>query len=138
MILAGYGIAGEQVAEALRRVGRQYVVVDMNAETVRRLSGEGEPAFYGDVTSPAVLESLGIGHAAELVVAVNDPGATERAIRSARGLSPRLRIVARTQYAIDGPGLRDAGADEVITAETEAASRLVEIIVPPEPASPDA
>ena len=126
-IIAGYGITGRQLAEALRQRGRGYVITDLNAEVVREASGRGEPVFYGDVTSPEVLESLGARRARELVLAINDPGATIRAIKIARQLVPNLWILARIQYASDEPLLRDAGASEVISAETEAAAKVVAV-----------
>lgn len=128
-IIAGFGITGRRLASALRERGHDYVVADLNAEVVREASGQGEPLFYGDVTSPEVLGSLGIERARALVIAVNDPGATVRAIKTARMITPNLWILARTQFAMDELLLRRAGATEVISAESEAAQKVVDITV---------
>jgi CPA2 family monovalent cation:H+ antiporter-2 len=129
VIIAGYGITGQQLGRELKRGGREYVVVDLNAETVRAASSQGEPLYYGDVTSPEVLESLGIHRAETLVLAINDPRATVRAIGIARHAEPNLCIVARTHYVADEQLLRTAGASEVICAEAEAAKEVVAAVL---------
>jgi CPA2 family monovalent cation:H+ antiporter-2 len=129
VIIAGYGITGQQLAEQLKRIGRDYVVVDLNAEAVHAASSRGEPLYYGDVTSPEVLDSLGVNRAETLVLAINDPGATVRAIRIARQSEPKIRIVARTHYVADEELLRAAGASEVICAEAEAAREVVTTVL---------
>jgi len=73
VIVAGYGLAGEKVAETLRRAGVPFVILDMNPENVRRAVADGYHAYYGDVTSPDVLEHLAVERALELVIAVTDP-----------------------------------------------------------------
>jgi CPA2 family monovalent cation:H+ antiporter-2 len=129
VIIAGYGVTGLKLAEELKQRGREYVVVDLNAESVRAASSRGEPLYYGDVTSPEVLESLGIHRAETLVLAINDPRATVRAIRIARHVEPNIRIVARTHYVADEQLLRSAGATEIICAEAEAAKEVVTTVL---------
>jgi CPA2 family monovalent cation:H+ antiporter-2 len=80
---------------------------------------------FGDVTSDEVLTQLGIESARELVVLINDPGASELAVRVARTLAPRLFITVRTTYLLDIEPLLAAGADEVVPAEREAAVEVV-------------
>ena len=129
VIVAGYGVAGQAVAEALKSCDVRHVVVDLNPDSVRRASAEGEPVYYGDVTSPEVLEELGIVHARQLVVAVNDPQAAERAVRTVRSLAPDVPILVRTQFVLDIEPMRRAGATEVIAAEQEAAQQLKQSVL---------
>jgi CPA2 family monovalent cation:H+ antiporter-2 len=124
VIIAGYGLTGRELARALRDCGTPYLVVDLNPDNVRLASAEGEPAYYGDVTMPEVLHELGVAEARELVISVNDPGATERALRRARAMAPKLKIVVRASYAADQARLEGLGASEVIVAEVEAAAEL--------------
>jgi CPA2 family monovalent cation:H+ antiporter-2 len=120
VIIAGYGLAGQELAHSLEDLGIPFLVVDLNAENVRRAIQQTMPAYFGDVTSPEVLVSLGARHARELVIVINDPGASERAIRAARAVAPDLPVVVRAQYAIDVGRLVRAGATEVVTSELEA------------------
>ena len=138
VIVAGYGVAGEELVKSLKACGIAYVLVDLNPESVRRAVESGEPAFFGDITAPEILNSLGASRARELVVAINDPRAAERAVRAARHRHPDLPILVRSQYLGDLPGLLSAGATEVIPAELEAAVEMATRIMIRHGISPDA
>jgi CPA2 family monovalent cation:H+ antiporter-2 len=125
VIIAGFGLAGRSLVRILAEHHVPYVIVDLNPESVREASRAGEPAYYGDVTSGEVLHHLGVERARELIVVVNDPGAAERAAREARRLAPALHITVRTRYRADVPGLRAAGATEVVVGEVETAVETV-------------
>jgi CPA2 family monovalent cation:H+ antiporter-2 len=129
VIVAGYGLTGHDLAQSLEQCGVPYVIVDINAENVRRAIQHNEPAYFGDVTSPEVLESLGAKHARELVIAINDIGATERAVRAVRACAPDLPVVVRAQYAIDVERLIHAGATEVVAAELSASAEVTQRVL---------
>jgi len=129
VIVAGYGLAGRELARTLEHCRVPYLVVDLNVDNVRQATGDGVAAYFGDVTSPEVLEHLGIERAREFVVAVNDPDAALRAVRLARGLSRDLRILVRTAYLADATRLLDAGASDVVTADVESTVEIVHLIL---------
>ncbi|UCE23878.1 MAG: cation:proton antiporter [Candidatus Zixiibacteriota bacterium] len=124
VIIGGYGFAGRELALALQKGGIPYVVVDLNVENVRKASEEVGHAYFGDITSIDVLEKVGAVYARELVLLINDQRATERAIKVARALAPKLMILVRTYYLLDIQPLLAAGANDVIPAEREAAVRI--------------
>jgi len=124
VIIGGFGIAGIELAQALRENNIAYVICELNSETVRHAVRMGEPLYFGDITNPDVLEHLGVHRARELVVVINDPSALERAVKAARTVAPNLHIIVRTRYVLDMAPLLDAGATEVIPAEVEAAAEV--------------
>ena len=119
VVIAGYGLNGRNLAAALRAIHAPYLIVELNAQTVRRARGQGEPAFYGDATREEILRALGIERARLLVIAISDPAATRRMVRIARDLNPQLHIIARTRYVIEIPELSRLGANDVIPEEFE-------------------
>ncbi|MCD6163198.1 MAG: cation:proton antiporter [candidate division Zixibacteria bacterium] len=121
IIVGGYGFAGQELAQTLDECDIPYVIVDLNIDNVRKAGRKGRHAYFGDVTNHEVLEHLRAGYAKELVLLINDPGAAERAVKVARSLAPNLYIVVRTQYMLDIKPLLAAGANDVISAEQEAA-----------------
>lgn len=125
VIIAGYGVAGESLSEAMREQGLPYVIVDLNAETIKLLAMQGEPAFFGDVTNVEILEQLGIHHAKELVITINDPEAARRAVSSARDLAPNLPILVRVRYVGEVQALLDAGATHVVPSEYESTIEII-------------
>ncbi len=119
VIIAGYGLNGRNLAAALRSINAPYLIVELNAQTVRKARAEGEPAFYGDATRDEILHALGIDRARLFVIAISDPAATRRMVRVAREFNPKLYIIARTRYVIEIPELTRLGANVVIPEEFE-------------------
>ena len=119
VVVAGYGLNGRNLAAALRSINAPYLIVELNAQTVRRARAEGEPAFYGDATREEILRALGIDRARLFVIAISDPAATRSMVRVARGMNPKLHIIARTRYVAEIPELTRLGADVVIPEEFE-------------------
>ncbi len=124
VIIAGYGIAGQELALALEGCGVPYAIVDLNPANVRAAEARGEPAYFGDVTSPEVLRMLRVGEARVLVIVVNDPQAAVSALAAIRRVTPDLPIVVRARYVLDGEPLLRAGANEVVLGELEAAAEV--------------
>ncbi|MGE0821149.1 MAG: cation:proton antiporter [Candidatus Binatia bacterium] len=125
VIIAGYGLNGRNLAKALRQSAVPYVVLALNPDAIRRARQEGDPIFYGDVTSPEILSKAGITHAQVLVFAISDPDATRRAVRQARRLNPSIYILVRTKYVEEIDVLYSLGADEVIAEEFETSLEIL-------------
>lgn len=124
-VLIGFGLSGQALARVLRALGREYRALDSNPRSVRDLGERGEPVIYGDAMRPSVLRRLDVAGADLVVVAINDPVATERVVALVRELAPRVTIVARSPYVAAVDRLAEAGADSVIVDELESALELV-------------
>ncbi|MFZ1865575.1 MAG: cation:proton antiporter [Polyangiales bacterium] len=125
VIIGGYGFAGRALCGAFRDVGHPYVAVDMNPDNVREARAAGDRAVLGDLTHRELLEELGCSQAKLVVICINDPRATELAVRTVREVAANTKILARTQYQMDEGMLQAAGADWVTTAEATASASLV-------------
>ncbi|MBP7585764.1 MAG: cation:proton antiporter [Spirochaetes bacterium] len=119
LIIVGYGINGKNVARAARFAGIEYVIIEMNADTVKREKEAGENIFFGDATHEAVLEHAGIHAAKVMVVAIADHAATLRITKAARSINGSLYIIIRTRFFQDVGTIYGLGADEVIPEEYE-------------------
>jgi CPA2 family monovalent cation:H+ antiporter-2 len=118
-IIAGYGLNGRNLATTLKATHIPYVVLEVNADTIRRVREEGEPIIYGDITRQDVLRRAGIECAKVIVFAISDFAATRIAVRLARQLNPSIHILIRTRYAAGVDELIKLGADQVIPEEFE-------------------
>lgn len=125
VIIAGYGVAGRLLGEALDATGVPYVVCDLNPDAVRDARARGVLAQYGDITSTENAERLGVGSARELVLMINDPDAARRALVAVRRMAPKLPIVVRVKYLAESAHLRDLGATDVIVEEFETAMEIM-------------
>lgn len=119
LLIVGYGVCGRNVARAARMAGIPYRIIEMNPVTVRKEKARGERIAYGDASQVAVLEHAGVHAARVMVVAIPDPLATRMAVSSARGMNPRLHIIARTRYLHELKHLYALGANEVVPEEFE-------------------
>ena len=118
-VIVGYGLNGKNLARVLRAVGVPYVVLELNAEVVRRAKAKGEKINFGDATRHEVLLHAGVEHAWSLVLAMSDPAAARRTVALARRLNPEIHIIVRTRYVAEITELLDLGANEVIPEEFE-------------------
>jgi CPA2 family monovalent cation:H+ antiporter-2 len=119
VIIVGYGLNGRNLSRVLRTVGIPYVVLELNAEVVKRAKDKGEKINFGDSTRREVLSHSAVEKAWSLVVAISDPHAARRTVKQARTMNPNLHIVVRTRYVAEIPELFKIGATEVIPEEFE-------------------
>lgn len=119
VIIVGYGLNGRNLARVLRAVGVPYVILELDAEVVRRAKVKGEKINFGDATRREVLQHAGVDRAWALVLAMSDPHAARRTVNQARHMSEDLHIIVRTRYVAEITELLEHGANEVIPEEFE-------------------
>lgn len=119
VIVVGYGLNGQNLAQVLKEVGIPYRVLEMDPDLVRSAKAGGEPISFGDGTRPEILQQVGIEKARVLVVAISDPAATARLVSQARRLRTDLYIIVRTRYVAEIDHLYRLGANQVIPEEFE-------------------
>jgi len=129
VIIAGYGLVGKTVARILREMHIPYLHIELNGEIVRRARKSGEFIVYGDATSPVVLEGVGIKKARAMVIAINDPSALTRVIRTARDLNESIYILARTRFILEMDDLLAHGANVVVPDEVEASLQMAAVLL---------
>jgi CPA2 family monovalent cation:H+ antiporter-2 len=118
VIIGGYGIGGEMLAQALRSLGVSYVVLDLDADAVRR-APPGEPVYLGDITSHEALEHAHVRDASAVVLLLTDSAASRQALAEVRSLAPTLPVVVRARRLSEHAELRALGATDVVSEELE-------------------
>lgn len=118
-IIAGYGLNGRNLAKTLKATHIPYIVVEVNADTIRRARAAGEPIIYGDITREETFIRAGVMCAKVIVFAISDYTATRIAVRIVRKINPNIFILVRTRYAAEVEELLKIGADQVIPEEFE-------------------
>jgi len=120
IVIAGFGPAGQRVAESLlRRYRPLLVVIELNARNADLARTYGLRAYLGDATRSEVLEHVRVGQASAVVVTLPNPAAARHVIEQVRSLSPQTPIVARARYHIYRWELILAGAAVVVDEEEE-------------------
>lgn len=125
IVIAGHGLGGTLLVEALRAADIPFIGIDLDVEAVRAARLRRESVYYGDATSDEVLEHAHLKRAAALVLLISDDDATRRTVAVARQLAPELPILVRARRFADGPGFRVLGATDVVSEELEAGIEMV-------------
>ncbi len=125
VIIAGFGLGGRMLAGALKSINIPYIVLELDPARVDSYRKEGEPIFYGDVTSTEVLNHVNCTLAREIVLVINDPRAVRRCIAGVRHHAPEQHITVRTRYFEDIAELKRLGATDVVVEEFENAVELM-------------
>lgn len=124
VIVAGYGQAARWLVRVLSGSGIPFVITTLSPEGANDAESEGLPVVRGDSTKPFLLRHVGIENAKMMVIADDNPAMAHRITAVARQLNPTMRIVVRTRYTEEVPGLAAAGADSVIAEELESVVQL--------------
>jgi CPA2 family monovalent cation:H+ antiporter-2 len=119
LVIIGYGLNGRNVAKAAKLASIPYVIIEANAETVRREQAQNEPIYYGDATQEAVLNRVNVAQARTVVIAIAEAASTRRIAALTRKLNPRAHLIARTRYVGEMEALYKIGVNEVIPEEFE-------------------
>lgn len=125
VLVAGYGLNGRTVAQALESLAIPHAVLDLDPSAVQLGHQQTKPIRYGDCTRAEVLRQSNIQSARVYIVAISDTRATRQTVQVARHLNPRLRIIVRTKYRAEIEALQSLGADEVISEEFEASLEIL-------------
>jgi CPA2 family monovalent cation:H+ antiporter-2 len=125
VVIVGFGVAGRLAGQALAACGTPYVVLELNADTVRNAKNQGLPLYYGDATSEEALQHAHLTEARLCVLLISDPQGVARVVDAARRVAPRVPVMMRTRYLLERPALLKLGAREVVAEEVEGGIEII-------------
>lgn len=102
-LVGGYGEVGQKVAQLLRDVGEDVVVVSLEER-------EGVDVV-GDILDPTVYDRLGADRAQAVILALNSDAATLFATVIVKDAVPHVPVIARVNQAENVQRMHLAGAD---------------------------
>ncbi len=124
VIIVGYGLNGQNVARVLKETGIPYVIIELNPETVNRLTAKKEHVIFGDVTRRDILELADVRTARCIVFAISDPGAAAMGLKLSNQLNPDIFTIVRTRNTTGIETLKQLGANVVIPEEFETSLQI--------------
>ena len=130
-IICGYGRIGHLICREFQSRPTPFVIVEQNPNNIERLEREGYMYVEGDATDDETLQAAGIEHAKGLITAVTSDTDNVYITLTARGLNPKLFILARAGEEGAEKKLMRAGASKVISPYTIGASRMAQAILRP-------
>ena len=129
-IICGAGRVGRSAARELARRPALFVIVEQNEAKAARYSSE-YLVFVGDATQEQTLRAARIESARGLVAATTTDATNLYIVLTARGLNPRLKIIARASEEDAEKHLLTAGADSVVSPYHFAGQRIAQSFLRP-------
>ncbi|MGW8312424.1 MAG: potassium channel family protein [Desulfuromonadales bacterium] len=130
-IICGFGRIGHLICREFHSRPTPFVIVEKDPHIIERLVREGYLFVEGDATDDETLQAAGIDHAKGLITAVTSDTDNVYITLTARGLNPKLFILARAGEEGSEKKLMRAGASKVISPYTIGASRMAQAILRP-------
>jgi voltage-gated potassium channel len=134
LVVAGGGRTGRYIVEELAAIGREFVLVDRDEDTVRRMNEEiGGNLLYviGDATDDHTLLAARVDRAEGVMAALTEDPDNLFIVMSARALNPKARIVSKVIEVENEAKIRRAGADQTISLHRMGGQRMVSELVRP-------
>jgi voltage-gated potassium channel len=129
-IICGAGRVGRSAARELARKPMTFVIIEQNESKAARYTGEWL-LMVGDATQEQTLRQAHIERARGLVAATTTDAANLYIVLTARGLNPRLKIIARASEDDAEKHLLTAGADSVVSPYHFAGQRIAQCFLRP-------
>jgi len=128
-VIFGFGRVGRMVADMLIAHKRPYLAVESDVDSVRQAREAGYNVLFGDVRRPELADKLHLGHAAALVLTMDDPVLVAQLARRVRGWVPVLPIIARARDTQHAAQLYKAGVTDAVPETLEASLQLAEAVL---------
>lgn len=129
-IICGAGRVGRAVARELARKPVPFVVIENKPDKAQRFASEFL-TIVGDATHEATLREAHIDRAIGLVAATTTDATNVYIVLTARGINPKLKILARASEDEAERHLLTAGADSVVSPYTFAGHRIAHSFLRP-------
>jgi CPA2 family monovalent cation:H+ antiporter-2 len=128
-VIFGFGRVGRMVADMLAEHNRPYLAIENDIDHVTAAREAGYAVMFGDVSRPELVDKLELGHAAALVLTMDDPVLVARLARRVRGWCPDLAIIARARDPEHAVILYKAGVTDAVPETLEASLQLSEAVL---------
>ena len=129
-VICGAGKVGRYIIEEFIKTGKDFVVVEKNTESIKKLTGE-VLWIEGDASDDAVLLKAGIDKAKGLITALSTDKDNLFVVLTSRELNPKLRIVSRALEEESIHKLKKAGADSIVSTTFIGGMRIASEILRP-------
>jgi len=129
-IICGAGRVGRSAARELARRPVPFVILDNNETKAARYSNDWL-VLVGDATKEQALREAHIDRARGLVAATTTDATNLYIILTARGLNPKLKIIARASEEDAEKHLLTAGADFIVSPYSFAGQRIAQTFLRP-------
>jgi len=127
-ILFGYNRIGFGILNSLKKIKKNYLVVDFNPDVITDLRKMRVPGVYGDVDDDALLRDLPLKTLKLAVSTIPDVETNSLLIETIKEQNPNAVVIVRAHTIEDAMELYDIGADYVLTPHFLGGEYLAEML----------
>lgn len=131
VIVCGYGMFGRTIANRLADRGWDVVVIEIDADTARRVREDDHLLIEGDARREQVLRDAGIDRASKLVAGIDDSNVNIQIAIVGSMATDAPELLVRVGDEMYESVARQAGADEVIIPEVVSGQRVTRLLEKP-------
>lgn len=114
IVLIGCNRIGYDFLDTLKTLGKDFLVVDYNPETIVQLEKEGIATLFGDAGDPELLESIDFTVAELVISTVPDRETNLTILRATKAKNPDAVVMVIAHRIDDALGQYDEGVDYVV------------------------
>ena len=124
VLIGGFGRVGRTVAVLLQAKSVPFVAFDNDPDQVKQAREDGFPVHYGDIADPELLAILHVERASLVVLTVDEPQSSMRAVSYIRRDNPGVPVIVRARDLKTSAQLTEAGATMALPETMEASLLL--------------
>lgn len=124
VIICGFGRVGKMVSRLFSEHRLNYIVMDINAQTVLKGKKAGYPIFRGDAGREHTLKEIELERAEAVIVTISNIITCERIVKNIRTLCPKIPIIVRAADLRYRNKLKKCGATSVVPETYETGLQL--------------
>lgn len=128
VIICGCHRMGSRIIDTLKMMHEDFLVVDYNPSTIRRLMQQKVKCIYGDIGDPEILDRVSLKDARIVISTIPEQESNLMLIYEAKKRNPRTLVFIVGDDMDQALDLYDAGADYVIIPKMVSGDRASDLI----------
>jgi glutathione-regulated potassium-efflux system protein KefB len=119
VVVVGYSYVGRVICIMLERANIPFIAFERRLDRIAEAKKEKRKVYFGDVTSPGMMNALAISRARAVIVTTRDYSAAKQLISTVLHFHPNLKVMTAVPYLFQRDELREMGAAEVVALMPE-------------------
>lgn len=114
IVLFGFDSVGNKFVDSFKKLGKKFLVVDFNPETVEELSNRNINCIYGDVDDNEFLDDLNLENVKMVISTISNFDTNSLILRHIRSVNKKTVVIVKTDQIKEATELYRDGASYVM------------------------
>jgi CPA2 family monovalent cation:H+ antiporter-2 len=119
VVVVGYSYVGRVICMMLERANIPFIAFERRLDRITEAKKEKHKVYFGDVTSPGMMNALATSRARAVIVTTRDYSAAKQLISTVLHFHPNLKVMTAVPYLFQRDELRELGAAQVVALMPE-------------------